>query len=254
MDVPEPDFARRRARPAPSRLAELVASELAAVRAEPFMVGFDLDMTLADTRKGIGAVYEALAAETGAAIDTALVVSRLGPPLEAELAQWFPAAEVPAMAARYREMYAGIAVPATVSMPGAAEAIDAVHARGGRVMVVTAKNQRDAERTISFLGLPVDHVSGALWASAKGTALRERGARIYVGDHTGDVDAARAASAISVGVATGPFNEVTLREYGADIVVPDLLAFPGLLDGWPRSDGAGRSDGSRRRVEKPGTR
>ena len=41
------------------------------------MVGFDLDMTLADTRDAIGAVYEALAAETGVAIDVAAVVGQL---------------------------------------------------------------------------------------------------------------------------------------------------------------------------------
>ena len=44
------------------------------------MVGFDLDLTLADTRRGIGAVYAALAAETGAFIDVPLVVGGGGAP------------------------------------------------------------------------------------------------------------------------------------------------------------------------------
>src|SRR5690606_13326743 len=83
-------------------------------------IGFDLDLTLADTRSGIAAVYSALAAETGVPIDTDQVVRRIGPPLEVELGYWFPEDEVPAMAARYREIYAGIAIPATVLMPGAA--------------------------------------------------------------------------------------------------------------------------------------
>ncbi|BFO22549.1 hypothetical protein SHKM778_89370 [Streptomyces sp. KM77-8] len=45
----------------------------------PPTVGFDLDMTLIDSRPGIRACYLALAARTGAYIDADLAVSRLGP-------------------------------------------------------------------------------------------------------------------------------------------------------------------------------
>ena len=192
-------------------------------------VGFDLDLTLADTRAGISAVYAALAAETGVRIDTDAVVTRIGVPLEAELAYWFPAEEVPAMAARYRALYAGIAVPATVAMPGAAEALEAVRDGGARVIVVSGKNQADAERTVRYLGLPVDEVVGGLFGTEKAAALRLHGAGVYVGDHTGDVDAARAADATAVGVATGPFDADALAAHGADVVLPDLLAFPAWL-------------------------
>ncbi|GAA2083176.1 HAD family hydrolase [Actinomadura alba] len=194
-----------------------------------FTVGFDLDMTLADTRAGIGAVLDALSAESGVFIDSTLSVTRLGPPLAIELAHWFTPDEVPVMVARFRELYAGIAIPATTPMAGAAAALTAVRAAGGRVVVVTAKNQRDAESTVRFLDLPVDRVVGSLWAAEKGVALTEHGATAYVGDHTGDIDAARAASACSVAVATGPFDVAALRAYGADLVLPDLLTFPDRL-------------------------
>jgi phosphoglycolate phosphatase len=202
------------------------------------MVGFDLDMTLADTRRGIAAVYDALAAETGVFIDSALICTRLGPPLEIELANWYPAEHIPAMVRRFRELYPGIAIPVTKPMAGAYDAVHAVGERGGRVMVVTAKNQRDAERTVRLLGLPVTVVVGALWAAGKAVALREHGAAVYVGDHTGDVDAARAAGAVSVGVASGPYDAAALRAYGADFVLPDLLAFPDWLGSYPSPNGA----------------
>ncbi|WP_242900570.1 HAD family hydrolase [Actinomadura terrae] len=195
-------------------------------------VGFDLDLTLADTRAGISAVYAALAAETGVPIDTAQVVRRIGPPLEVELAYWFPPGDVPAMAARYRAIYADVAVPATVVMPGAVAALEAVRARGGRIIVVSGKNQADTERTVRYLGLEVDAVVGGLFGADKGVALREHGARAYIGDHTGDVDAARAASAVAVAVATGSFDSDALVAYGADVVLPDLRPFPGWLDGF----------------------
>jgi phosphoglycolate phosphatase len=192
-------------------------------------VGFDLDLTLADTREGIAATFAALSRQTGVPIDAAAVVSRLGPPLETELAYWFPAEEVPAMADLYRSLYGDIAVPATVPMPGAAAAVDAVRAHGGRVIVITAKSQRHADATVRALGLEVDDVLGGLFSTAKGLALRPYEATAYVGDHVADIDAARTAGAQSVGVATGPYDAAALLEYGADIVLPDLRVFPETL-------------------------
>ncbi|MFD5758908.1 HAD family hydrolase, partial [Streptomyces sp. NPDC127044] len=68
-------------------------------------VGFDLDMTLIDSRPGIHACYRALSERTGTYIDCDLAVTRLGPPLAEELINWFPADQVPAIADLYREMY-----------------------------------------------------------------------------------------------------------------------------------------------------
>jgi phosphoglycolate phosphatase len=136
---------------------------------------------------------------------------------------------VPEMAAVYRGFYGEIAVPATTPMPGAVEAVEAVKARGGRVIVVTAKSQTHAESTVRVLGMKVDEVAGSLFSTAKGTALRRFGATVYVGDHVADVDAARAAGARSVAVATGPYDSAALLAYGADIVLPDLRVFPETL-------------------------
>jgi phosphoglycolate phosphatase len=193
-------------------------------------VGFDLDLTLADTRRGIGAVYTALAEETGAFIDVPLVVGRLGPPLEMELANWFPEAHVPEMVRRFRALYPRLAIPATVLMDGAAEAVAAVRASGERVMVVTAKNEPHARATLDHLGLEVDLLVGGLWSTAKGAALREHGAHTYVGDHPGDIAAARAADAFSLAVATGGFTAADLLGHGADHVLADLTAFPQWFD------------------------
>ncbi|WP_280264282.1 HAD family hydrolase [Nocardia wallacei] len=195
----------------------------------PLTVGFDLDMTLIDSRPGIAACYRALSERTGTYIDCDLVVTRLGPPLEEELAHWFPAADVPAMTALYREMYPGHAVTGTTAMPGAREAVEAVHEGGGRAVVVTAKFEPNAKLHLEHLGIPADAVIGDLWAEQKGLALREHGAGVYVGDHIGDVLGARTAEAYSVAVATGPCDEQELRAAGADVVLPDLTEFPTWL-------------------------
>ncbi|MGA4541544.1 HAD family hydrolase [Uniformispora flossi] len=198
--------------------------------ANGLVVGFDLDMTLIDGRPGIGAAWRVLSAETGVPIDVDLVVSRLGPPLEDELAVWFPAADVERLAKRYRGgIYPAEAIAGTTAMPGAHDALAAVRRLGGRTLVVTAKSQANAELHMRDLGLDVDVVVGGLWSDGKATALREHGASVYVGDHTGDIRGARAADAVAVAVATGPIPFADLRAAGADAVLHDLTEFPAWL-------------------------
>src|SRR3954467_1695252 len=97
-------------------------------------------MTLIDSRPGVHASMTQLALELGIPIDADLVVSRLGPPLESELAQWMPASEVPNAADRFRVLMAESGAANCTALPGAVEAARLVRASGGRVVVVTAKS------------------------------------------------------------------------------------------------------------------
>lgn len=207
---------------------------------EPLTVGFDLDMTLIDSRPGIKAVYDRLARETGAYIDSALAVTRLGPPLEEELAHWFPAAEVVGRAAQYRALYVRYGIEPTGATAGAREALEAVRSVGGRTLVVTAKHEPNARLHLDHLDIRPDLLAGDLWAEAKAVALREHGAAVYVGDHVGDVRGARAAGALSVAVATGPCDADELRAAGADVVLADLTGFPDWLAGYAAGRAASR--------------
>ncbi|MFE9443210.1 HAD family hydrolase [Streptomyces sp. NPDC006602] len=192
-------------------------------------VGFDLDMTLIDSRPGIRACYLALAERTGTYIDADLAVTRLGPPLAQELVNWFPAERIAPMADLYRAMYPTIAIVPTPAMPGAREAIAAVRAAGKRAIVVTAKHEPNAKLHLKHLGIEPDEVIGDLWAEQKADALREHGAGVYVGDHVGDVRGARKAGAFSVAVPTGPCDADELSAAGADVVLKDLTEFPDWL-------------------------
>ncbi|MBB5083165.1 HAD family hydrolase [Nonomuraea endophytica] len=195
-------------------------------------VGFDLDMTLADTRSGIAAVYDELSRRLDVEIDSQAIIARLGPPLELEMANWVPAEQVAAAVMLFREIYPDLAVPATTAMAGAHEAVEAVRAAGGRVIVVTGKNVHDARRTVSWLGLKVDEVVGSVFGAAKGAALTSFGAAAYVGDHVADIEAARAGGAISVTVATGPYTVGELRDHGADVALGDLTEFATWFGDW----------------------
>ena len=196
----------------------------------PLVVGFDLDMTLIDTRPGIAAALDALSAETGVHIDSAAAVSRLGPPLDHELALWFPPEQIPAAADRFRALYPDLAVEPVPALPGAGEAIDTVHRAGGRVVVVTGKYAPNARLHLEHLGLPVDELVGWAWGAGKGEALLAHGASVYVGDHLGDVAGAQAAGAVSVGVPTGPVSADELAAAGAEVVLGSLLDFPAWFE------------------------
>lgn len=195
-------------------------------------VGFDLDMTLIDSRPGIKAVYDLLAAETGVKIDSDLIVSRLGPPVEVELAGLFPPEQVQSAADRYRYLYARHGIAGALLLPGALEALAAVRDRGGRSIVVTGKQTANARLNLNALDLVVDEVFGLVFAEAKGAVLAEQGASVYVGDHLGDVIGAHAAGALAVAVATGPYTAAELGQAGAEVVLDDLTGFPAWLDGY----------------------
>jgi len=192
-------------------------------------VGFDLDMTLIDSRPGIHAAYRALTAKTGVFVDADLAVTRLGPPLRAELAEWFPPEELEDAVTTYRALYPAYAIAPSVPTPGAREALAAVRELGLRVIVVTSKLARLARLHLEHLGMAVDEVAGDLFAEGKAAALTAHDVRWYVGDHVADMVAARTAGVPGVGVATGPCPAEELTTAGATYVLPDLTGFPALL-------------------------
>lgn len=197
-------------------------------------IGFDLDMTLIDSRPGIKAVYQQLVRESGVAIDTDLVVSRLGPPVEWELAQWMPEDDALRWADRYRELYPDIAPQLVQALPGARAALEAA-GRLGRTILITAKHAPSARLHIDRLALPVDEVFGRAWRTGKATVLSEQGAATYVGDHVHDMEAAALADAHGVGVTTGPSSPDELRAAGASTVLGSLEDFPDWLATHARS-------------------
>ena len=200
-------------------------------KVQPVIItGFDLDMTLIDSRPGIKAVYEQLVVESGVAIDTDLVVSRLGPPVEWELEHWVPTNEVMRWADRYRALYPDIALPLVEALPGAHEAIEAANLVG-RTILLTAKHAPNARMHVERLGLPVGEVFGGAWREAKCVVLRDQGATTYVGDHVHDMDAALLAEIPGVGVTTGPCSADELREAGATRVLTTLEDFPAWIEG-----------------------
>lgn len=188
-------------------------------------------MTLIDTRAGIAATYRALTVRTGVHVDASLAVSRLGPPLRQELAEWFAPAEVDSAVEVYRSLYPQYAIAPSVAMPGALRSLAVVRAAGGRIVVVTSKLGRLAALHLAHLGIPVDEVHGEVFAAEKAEVLRSLGAAAFVGDHVGDMRAGLLAGVPTLGVLSGPCSRAELLAAGATAVVEDLHAFPSWFQG-----------------------
>jgi phosphoglycolate phosphatase len=204
----------------------------------PLVVGFDLDMTLVDSADGIAATLSAAVAVCpggeGVRFGRDEVWPWVGLPLEPTVTALAPRTDPDQVILAYRARYAEIGVPLTRLLPGAVESIRAVHAAGGRVLVVSAKAEAGVRDVLSAVGLDrgdvaPDLVVGGLFGAAKGATLIEQQAGVYVGDHSGDVQAARVAGAISVAVLTGPQNEAALVAAGANVILADLEGFPKWL-------------------------
>jgi uncharacterized protein len=189
-------------------------------------VGFDLDMTLVDSSEGILATLQRTLSERGLDVPRDRLWRSMGLPLELILAPYVSEADLPAAVARYRELYPTLGVPRTVPLPGAAEALAAVRAMHGRVVVVSAKFEPAVHAVLDQVGMSADVVVGELFAAEKGRALAEHGVGVYVGDHPGDVAGGLAAGAVAIGVATGPHDATALRDAGAQLVLSSLQELP----------------------------
>jgi phosphoglycolate phosphatase-like HAD superfamily hydrolase len=212
------------------------------VTSPPLVVGFDLDLTLIDTRPGFAACMRALVAECGVDFDVEAIVRGLGPPLDVMLTRYGPPldpAEVTRLVDRFRVIYPDIAVPPTLAFPGAHEALAAVRAHGGSTVVVTGKYAPNARLHTDALGFDVDVLVGEVWGRGKGPVLAELGAAAYVGDHVHDVEGARSVGITSVSVLNGGSSEAELRAAGTDVVLGSLREFPAWLESHLASHGAG---------------
>src|SRR5260370_27654203 len=100
-------------------------------------VGFDLDMTLIDSRPAILASFAGLARDTATVIDLAAVDRRLGIKLEDELVFWYPPEQRAAAAQTYRVHYVRLAQQMTTALPPAPPAPPPGPAAGGRAGIIT---------------------------------------------------------------------------------------------------------------------
>jgi phosphoglycolate phosphatase len=189
-------------------------------------VGFDLDLTLIDSRASILDSFRAVASGTGVVLNIDEIQARLGLKLEDELAYWFDAREIASAASLYRRHYVELARTSTATMPGAHESLAAVAKSGLESVIITAKHELSVKQCLEVTGLQADQVFALAYGPEKATILRRIGAVLYVGDTPADVQAACDAGVTAVGVTTGSFDADSLADAGADVILETLEDFP----------------------------
>jgi len=208
----------------------------------PRAVLFDLDGTLIDSAPDIAAsVNTLLARHRLGPLTVPEVTAMVGHGIEKTVERAFAAVghpknsrELAVLNSEMIDIYADNLTNLTVLMPGAREAVEALHARGVRLGVATNKPQRATEIVLDHFGLTrfVDCVIGGDAGVKKKPApdillasLERLGAdpwdALMVGDSGADVDSAKAAG-IAVAVVRGGYANVPAETLGADVVIDSL--------------------------------
>jgi phosphoglycolate phosphatase len=195
-------------------------------------VGFDLDLTLINSRPAIMAAWSAVSDELGVEIDLAEVDTRMGIKLEDEVSYWFPADGHQAAADSYRRHYVQLAPTMTFALPGAAEAVAAVQQAGERAVIITAKHPVSVGPSLEAVALAADEVFTHVHGPEKAAVLARINAAVYVGDTPADMAAARDGGAVGVGVPTGSFDAADLIASGAQVILGSLVEFPSWYAGF----------------------
>lgn len=195
-----------------------------------FTIGFDLDLTLIDSRQRILSAAQRAFADLGLSVGDDLLLPHMGVPIDDVARAVVPGIDAERFLARYRHHYdTDVTTPVPV-LPGADDLLAAIREAGGAAVVVSAKQQTAAERAVADAGLDVTAVVGGHFGERKGEALRTfENVRAYLGDHVEDAAAARSAGCPFIGVTTGEFGDEALLRAGATRTVGHLAEVVGLL-------------------------
>ncbi len=209
------------------------------------MLFFDLDGTLIDSAVGITrCVAHALRALGEPVPDDASLRRWIGPALRDSFGPLLgDATRTEQAVAAYRERFEQVGWTEHTLYPGIGAAIEALHAAGHRLAVVTAKNEPHARMIIGKMpfGPLFETISGATYdgrISHKPELIAAALERLQVaaadcwmiGDRHMDIDGARHHQMRSVGVTWGFGGEDELREAGATKIVHRTSQLIGVFD------------------------
>lgn len=180
---------------------------------------FDLDGTLAQTEKDIVIAWKGALANLGRDLSRFDEVFRIGPPLEKVVYDLYEDASpqlVAELLEQFKPLYDTSGFPNTIPYPGIPEGLKLLKERGSKVYIVT--NKRHAPTQLIARKFGWDRLMDGVWSYdtfdvkykkpellAKLLSDLEIAAEdaVMVGDTKGDVEAGKANSLTTVGVAYG---------------------------------------------------
>jgi len=205
---------------------------------------FDMDGTLIDSAVGITRCVAHALTRMGLAVPSEAELRRwIGPSLRTSFAPLLcDADKVEQAVLHYRDRFEQVGWTEHLVYAGIAETVEALHAAGHRLAVVTAKNEPHARRIAAHLsfGHRFVEVVGATNDGSRSDkpdliaeALRRLDARPdecwMIGDRHMDIEGARHHGMRHVGVLWGFGGEDELRGAGAQRLASHPYELPGLI-------------------------
>lgn len=178
------------------------------------IIGFDFDLTLADSKVGIRACLEKICSEASIDFDKKQVseLAQSGLTLENMLQQLLKTEFIDREKKRFMELYPSLGVKGTTLIPGAREVLFYLRNEGCRIVLISAKQQVNLELSLRHLNLEFDEVHGGLSGVDKSSKMSKLKIDAYIGDQLSDIEAANAANVRAILVGED-LNPQTARKY-----------------------------------------
>ena len=213
----------------------------------PIAVLFDLDGTLVDSIELLVASMEYSFEGRTLRPEVSEWVALIGTPLDKMLARWaVDADDVLALRARYREHQLAKHDEMIKLYPGMVETVQALHAAGHPLAVVTSKLELGARRALKFAQIEdyfdvvvgIDHTAKhkpdpePVWYALERLGVTREQA-VFVGDSTHDMEAGRAAGVTTVAVLWGPYTRAQLTPTTPDYYADGFASLREILASLP---------------------
>lgn len=206
---------------------------------------FDLDGTIIDTNELIiRSFIESLKGVVPESFGREHIIPSMGQPLTDQMRLFSGLEEVSDLVAAYREVNLRLHDEFVKSFDYVNEVLETLHGKGIQIGVVTTKMRLTTERGLKYVGL-ADYIDAIVTIDdvvnpkphpePVSMAIKLLGAdpatTIMVGDSTVDMQSAKAAGTLAIGVAWSLKGERILKDAGADHVIHDmrdLYSFVGM--------------------------
>jgi phosphoglycolate phosphatase-like HAD superfamily hydrolase len=195
-------------------------------------VGFDFDMTLVDSSKGVfETTKEVLYIHLGAnEIDDSTIWNTVGLPLTRIFENIVPAPLKEACERSYLGFYPTLGIENSTLMPGAVFCLNYLHAMNVPTFLISAKTSVNLHLMLEHHALEFNGVAAGVHGDEKVQFIREFNLEFYVGDQMADAQAAKLANIQSIIVRNQFNSDVEDWEIQPDFVIDSLFQFPTLFE------------------------
>jgi phosphoglycolate phosphatase len=192
-------------------------------------VAFDFDLTLVDTSEAIQKTIIEVLGNFQIKPSASQLVDGLHLPLDELFNPWEHEIDIEFAKNLYMNIYFDTCTQGAKLLPGVADSLTYLNKKKVKVIIVSAKKQKNLDKLINYFGMGSYERFGDVFLESKVSILKERNSFVYIGDHINDVQVARNADCISVITLTGHMKKDDFVLLQPDKFLEDLSELPKFL-------------------------